>query len=749
MELFKQMNKIRHQLHAKAGLLAFMTLLAVGCGGGGGGGGSTPSNSGNNPGEGHGVVIPDTSNAPFGLSARPALSALSFPTQPSLGPVALADPIYQDWSGKIITMLPLPGSSKLIRIYQDGTIEGVESGTGVTTQFATLSPLTDGEQGLLGLAIDPNFISNHYIYVYYTTSVNGAGNSRVSRFTLNSNLTGMNAGSEKVLFQTAYVNSSHKAGALAFDDKGNLLIALGDDHISDNAQNLGSYYGKILRITPAYTDNGPAYSIPSDNPFVNTAGAKPEIWAYGFRNPFKMSFDPVDKKLWVGDVGEMSYEEIDIVTGGNNYGWPYYEGKHATGVSTSLPASRFTMPIYEYGHDEGLCIIGGFVYRGNAIPGLVGQYVFGDFSLGTIWALKDNRDGTFTRTQLGKAGEVAYFAGFGLDAANEMYVMSNGARKLVANGNASNQAFPARLSSTGLFTNVATLTPQEGLIEYQVNTPLWSDNAVKTRWMAIPNNQQISFSAAGNWSFPAGTVLVKHFEMEMKVGDPTSRRRLETRVLVAQVGGSWRGATYRWNSAQTDADLLETGADETLNIEENGVPRQQAYHYPTSSECLACHTQASGYVLGVRSEQLNKNFAYSEATDNQLRTLNHIGLFNYNVGTPTQYPSLFALDSNGSTEQKARSYLAANCSFCHQPNGPTPVTMDFRFATANNAMNAINVPPQGPVGAKIIAPGSKEDSAMYLRINSRGSNTQMPPLGSSLVDDEAVSVIGQWIDSLK
>lgn len=745
MNLCLEIKQLGSKRLLTLGLWVMLCLSVANCGGGGGG--NSPSNGGD---DGHGTVIPDNSNAPFGLKTRPSLAALSFPIQPNLGSLTLGSALYPEYTDKVIAMQPLPGASnRLLRILQTGGVEVINTSTGSTSSIMSLAGvvLTAGEQGLIGLAIDPDFANNHYFYLHYSLSVSGTPTARVSRFTANSNLS--SAGSEKVIFQASYQNAGHKAGALAFDSAGNLYIALGDDDVSDHAQDLGSYFGKILRIKVNNGASGPAYTVPSDNPFVSTGGAKPEIWALGFRNPFKMSID-TDGSIWVGDVGEVSYEEVNLVVKGRNYGWPFYEGNHLGPVSSGLPASNFTGPYYEYPHSEGQCIIGGFVYRGSEIPGLVGQYIYGDFVQGTIYALKKNSNGSFTRTLI--SSEAQYFAGFGLDANNEIYVLSGGARKIIPNGSTSDQAFPAHLSDTGLFTSTAPLTPQSGLIEYQVNSPLWSDNAIKTRWLAVPNDQKITFSPAGNWSFPVGTVLVKHFEMDMTTGDPSSRKHLETRVLVAQVGGSWRGATYRWNNDQTDADLLESGADVTLTIQENGGTRQQAYHYPTASECLACHSQVSGRVLGVRSEQLNKQKAFSDATDNQLRTLNHIGLFNYNIGTPTQYPALSALDSSASLDVRARSYLASNCSFCHQPNGPTPVAMDFRFATAQSSMHAVGVNPSknlGVSGAKIIAAGAKEQSIVYLRMNSRVTGTQMPPLGSSVIDADAVDVMGQWIDSLQ
>lgn len=733
----------------KLALFTLLSTVLISCGGGGGGG--TSATYSNTLGT---SVVPDTSVNPYGLAAKSKLASLSFPLQPALGDLTLTDSLYSVDRG--ILMLPSPvASNTLMVLQQPGVVLMIDAATGNKTPFLDLSSKVsvEGEQGLIGMTFDPNYSSNHYFYLHYSQKNGGVAYSYVSRFTANNDFTSASLSSEQIVFQATHATDYHNGGSLAFGNDGYLYIALGDDHDGANSQDLSSYFGKILRIDPNNSANGQNYAVPSDNPYVDTAGAKPEIWAIGFRNPYKMAID-TDGTIWVGDVGEDTYEELDIVVKKGNYGWPYYEGAHATAVSTPLPASTFTAPYFEYSHADGQCIIAGFVYHGSAIPRLVGQFIFGDFVQGKVYALKKNSDGSFNQTLI--SSNTPYITGFGLDSANEIYTLdsSGSVRQIISSGTTTQAAFPAHLSDTGLFTDVSSLQPQPGLIEYDVNSPLWSDNAIKRRWMAIPDNQKITFSPSGNWSFPVGTVLVKHFEMELTPGDTTTRKRLETRVLVNQIGNVWRGATYRWNSAQTDADLLETGADETLSIKDataSGGVRQQAYHYPTASECMACHTQAAGHVLGIRSEQLNKNFAYADATDNQLRTLNHIGLLSYDIGAPSQYPALSSLKSSVDTATKARSYLASNCSFCHQPKGPTPVNMDFRYATAQAQMNAVDVTASnnlGVVDTQIIFAGAKEKSALYRRMSSRSSGTQMPPLGSNIIDPSAINIIGQWIDGL-
>ena len=249
-----------------------------------------------------------------------------------------------------------------------------------------------------------------------------------------------------------------------------------------------------------------------------------------------------------------------------------------------------------------------------------------------------------------------------------------------------------------------------------------------------------------------GTVVVKHFELALTEGDASSQRRLETRLLINTSSG-WQGFTYRWNAQGTDATLLTGRETETIAVNlAAGGTRDQLYEYPSRTDCLGCHTDAAGRTLGLKTRQLNRNFAYSNAIDNQLRSLNNIGLFTTDIGTSTQYEIFPELnDAAQSVESRARTYLDTNCSICHQPGGPTPVDLDLRFDTALAATNTVGIAPNagdlGVVNALIIAAGEKERSVLWTRMNRLDAD-RMPPLASHLVDQTAVDLIGQWIDRL-
>jgi glucose/arabinose dehydrogenase len=321
------------------------------------------------------------------------------------------------------------GDSRLFIVEEKGKIFICDAAGNRSTQpylDITDRVLFSGERGLLGLAFDPNYKNNGFFYVNY---INKSGNTQISRFKVQANNPNLaNKNSEKFILQIAQPFSNHNGGCTRFGPDGYLYIGMGDGGSSgdpnNNAQNPMSLLGKMLRID-VHSGSQP-YKIPADNPFVNSPNYKPEIWALGLRNPWRWSYDAVSGSMYIADVGQSAWEEIDIQKkgiGGNNYGWRCYEGKHEYNTSGCNAKSSYTFPVYEYFHADstGDCsITGGFVYRGTKYPALYGKYIFTDYCSGLFRLLS---------TQLGRYrvktvfdGDNGAYTSFGVDKNNEIYV---------------------------------------------------------------------------------------------------------------------------------------------------------------------------------------------------------------------------------------------------------------------------------------------------------------------------------------
>jgi uncharacterized repeat protein (TIGR03806 family) len=312
---------------------------------------------------------------------------------------------------------------------------------------------------------------------------------------------------------------------------------------------------------------------------------------------------------------------------------------------------------------------------------------------------------------------------------------------------------PRLLSETGAFGDVRQLRPIRALIPYDLIVAFWSDGAVKSRWAAIPN-QKVKFSTTGEWQFPAGTVFVKHFELPVDEENPNVRRRLETRLLVRDSAGGVYGVTYKWRADESDAELLSGSVTEDIAIRTtSGEVRHQTWYYPSRKDCLTCHTAGAGGVLGVKTRQMNHDLAYpGGVTDNELRTWNHLGLFDpaLKLQDLSAFATLAAADDvTRSLEDRARSYLDANCSHCHRPGG-TVAYFDARYTTPLNDQGLINGPvliDQGIDRPRIISPHDTWRSIAYMRVSTNG-DIRMPPLARETIDDKGVALLGEWINSL-
>ncbi|RYD60551.1 MAG: hypothetical protein EOP83_19125, partial [Verrucomicrobiaceae bacterium] len=507
----------------------------------------------------------------------------------------------------------------------------------------------------------------------------------------------------------------------------------------------------------------PRYKIPADNPWVGATSfnglavtptnVRTEFWAVGLRNPWRFSFDRPTGDLWCGDVGGGSWEEINKVTKGSNYEWAYREGT-GTGPKWNSRPSGWTGaqgPLYAYGHGSGTfqgnSVTGGVVYRGTTLPALTGRYIFADYSSGNIWAMNTT---TAAVERISGEGNIA---GFGLDPSNGDVLIAdlNGQiRRLVTQ--AVDTGFPATLDDTGLFADVATLTPSAGLVAYDVNLPFWSDHAKKRRWFGIPSpTAKLGFQREGAWTTPAGTVWVKHFDMEMQRGTPASAKRLETRVFVRNASGAY-GVSYRWNAAGTQATLVnEAGEEFDLSITVNGTPTNQRWRIPSRAECMTCHSSQAGLSLSFRTRQLNTTGQIGLDSGNFVQLLSDSGYLDGLDASPqTLAKHVPSTDAAYSLETRARAWLDVNCSYCHMDGGTAPVNFDARANVPLFDTDTVNIIPSSGVlhpDDRLLVPGHEERSVLVHRAAVRNGYTRMPPLASSVIDAAGIQLLQDWIES--
>jgi uncharacterized repeat protein (TIGR03806 family) len=311
---------------------------------------------------------------------------------------------------------------------------------------------------------------------------------------------------------------------------------------------------------------------------------------------------------------------------------------------------------------------------------------------------------------------------------------------------------PKLLSQTGAFQSVRDFSPADSLIPYDLIVPFWSDGAEKSRFISLPD-EKIKFAPTGEWVFPRGTVFVKTFSLATNELNPDSLRKLETRLLVCDSAGGVYGVTYKWRADNSDADLLESNLTEAVTIQTATGIRTQQWYYPSRADCLTCHTANAGLVLGVKTRQLNRDFTYpSGVTDNELRAWNHLGLFDTNLDEADikTFPKLARADDlSRSLEDRARSYLDANCVQCHRPGG-TVAYFDARYDTPLAQQSLI----EGRVlideridHSRVIAPNDIWRSILYMRTDTTEA-FKMPPLARNTIDGQGMKLLRQWIESM-
>jgi glucose/arabinose dehydrogenase/mono/diheme cytochrome c family protein/regulation of enolase protein 1 (concanavalin A-like superfamily) len=558
----------------------------------------------------------------YGLATRPPFSAFAGGNFPDEAPT-----FSGNWSAVVafpnltflnpMGLIPVPGTNQLAVWEREGRVYIFENDpqTSAKTLVLDVSNQCQGwdDSGLMGIAFHPDFATNRQIFVYYTWvppgTVQGSPTSRPSadlacrdrlvRYTFGAQGI-VNPASETILIDQVSSSVWHNGGGMFFHpDNGFLYLTNGDDANGGNSQRIDrGLHSGVLRIDvdqrggaishPIPRQPLPAgsvtanYYIPNDNPFVGEPDVMEEFYALGLRSPHRMTIDPVTKRIFIGDVGGGAREEVSVIEptdpAGLNFQWDRIEGAGGDLTGSFIGSSK--RPIIDYPRNDGRAVIGGYIYRGTEFASdLAGKYIFGDNITGTVWYLDESSSPpvkvaicTLPFGPGPNAGsDYTGLSSFGHDQNNELYLcqLSSTAGRIYKFSRTGPPAvsLPPTLSASGLFSNLATLTPATGFLEYSVNSPFWSDGAKKKRWFAVPTGGTIGYAPSGEWTFPEGSMWLKHFDLPVDLANPLVTRRLETRVLVRDTAGHVYGASYKWRADLSDADLIMTGETENITID--------------------------------------------------------------------------------------------------------------------------------------------------------------------------------------
>lgn len=653
----------------------------------------------------------------------------------------------------------IPGTGEMLVTQMDGSVLTFPK-VGDSQQLhhvIDLARLAGGTVSLFSAALHPDFQSNGLLFVCLVHPGQGR-HTRVSRFATSRNPSGqliVDETSERVIIQ--WPAGGHNAGCLRFGPDGLLYISTGDgagpnppDGLT-TGQDVTDLLGAILRIDVDNTASADNYAVPVTNPFSGRTDARPEIFAYGLRNPWKFGIDSRTGDVFVADNGWETWEMIHHVTAGQNCGWPVMEGRAELRTEVPIGPTPIVPPARDHHHSEANSVIGGPVCRSAKLADLEGFFIYGDYITGTIWALKSGTDGYIARDVVDTDLRIVDFT---QGQNGELFVLdydyTGGIYELLPNHIEDlSEHFPRLLSQTGLFDSVPQLKPAAGVVPYDVVVPRWQDGAESQRWVAVPGSSSINLQAdTSSIGFPDGTVLVKHLSV------PTaSRTPLETQILHYD-SGLWNPYSYLWNEDGTDANLVPSvGSHRTVLWPERTQPEISAprtWKAGATNECRLCHNAGSHFVLGFNPEQLQKK---SDA-DRDPRTwhaeLQEAGVLQAPSTLKTTLTLTDPHDTSQSLDERARSYLHANCSMCHHQGGNAIISFYLRKDLPFEQLKTDKGTGIGTFGmrnAKIIVPGDPYRSVLMYRMTKLGYS-HMPYIGSDLVDSQGVALIAAWVRSL-
>ncbi len=612
---------------------------------------------------------------------------------------------------------------------------------------------------IYGMAFHPHFAENRYCYICYVLAPDLPDGTRVSRFTVStSDPPVIDPASEEILI--TWPSGGHNGGCLRFGPDGYLYISTGDGtgpnppDILKTGQDVSDLLSSILRIDVDHRENGKPYRVPDNNPFVQLEYARPEVYAYGLRNPWKMCFHPETGDLLVGDVGWELWEMIYRVQPGGNYGWAVMEGRQPTNPEWPRGPTPIFPPLVDHPHSESASITGGYYSRDPRLPDLAGAYVYGDYETGKIWALRHEGDTLLSLDEL--CDTTHQIICFAETHAGELYVVDyrGGIYQLVPNPESGTTThFPQKLSETGLFADTAAHAPAPGVVRYTINAPSWADHATAERFVALPESTTIGVEA-GKWTWPAGAVLAKTLSLELERGNPQSRRRIETQILHFD-GIDWRGYTYVWSDDQRDAELLDAaGRDRVLEIRDAKSPENvfpQTWHFASRAECARCHNPWSGPPLAFIAPQLDRPYHDGSRGIDQLEVLRQLHVLSAEAIATRPPPLVDPADQTANLELRARSYLHTNCAHCHRMHAGSAVLSQMPYDLKLEETRMLGErPSQGTFNlpaAEVIAPGDPYRSVLLYRMAKLG-NGHMPHLGSNVLDLDGIALICEWIEQL-
>jgi putative heme-binding domain-containing protein len=686
---------------------------------------------------------------------------------PAFPKLKFDEPMHVRWSSSLQRYIVCELRGKLWSFCADENVSQADLMVDLKSDLKSFDPQrSTGVQEVYSIALDPNFESNRFIYVCMVLGSKLGkpleDGTRVSRFRITDGSSPrLDLSSELPIIE--WLAGGHNGCDLAFDNSGHLLISTGDstepsppDRLK-TGQDISDLLASILRIDVREATPEQPYRIPDDNPFQHVPNARKEVWAFGFRNPWRISIDRVSGALFVGDVGWEKWEMIHRVERGSNHGWSVREGRELIQADASLGPAEVVPPWIELSHAEAASITGGFVYRGQQFPEFVGHYFFGDWVHGRIWGVP--LDGTQSEHEV--ASTSLRIIAFEPDADGESLVVNHLSGttlfRLVPNDQyerelTESQRFPRKLSATGLFENVKQQTPKEGVLRFSINQPMWQDGATATHYLGLPSDSTVTVydspqplahmaMFASRLHYPAGTVLAKTLSWK--------GRCIETQLLYFD-GVRWQGYSYLWNAEQNDAELVPREGKEIVL----GTPGKKRWRIHSRSECFQCHNPWPETTLAFTPEQLHQPEFGEQSVWLQLQRRGYVKTVNSNrEPVPAERCVRVALprETNTSVEHRARSYLHVNCAHCHQFGAGTGVAIDLRRPNSEAELKMISVKPEkGEFGFKdsqLIDPGESSNSILTYRIAS-SSVGHMPHIGSREVDFAGVALVADWIDGL-